>query len=609
MKKMHWLWPAQNGFLASGLLLASAFGGFAQTSATVPVVTIQATVPTANWAGGAGVFSVLRSGNPAPALNVYYSIGGTASNGVDYQTISQWVQLAAGVLSNAIVIQPIYHGQTNAETVTLGLCSSPLMSPMATPVNYIIGSPSNATVTIVPANSAPTAALVCPANGATFYTPANIALLALAGEVGGAVTNVEFFAGANDLGRGAPVSVEPNGGGGPAGQEYSLTWLNVPTNLYALTAVATDSTGVSTTSAVVNITVLPGPPPANGPLTVRIVSPPDGSVFQAPVNIPLYAYAVESNGTVTTVEFFAGTNSLGLASPVTAVPPPLPPGEVQPPILIVVPPNNYWELVWSNAPLETNVALTALAADSGGATAVSAPVTISVLPSSAPPTNRPPIVNIIATDPAAIGGTNKWVWPGETNSLPTWAAWPAAVCRLFTNCAPKTAAFTVNRWGDTNGGLTVLYGIGGTASNGVDYVAIPGFVTIPSGNRNAVITIMPIEDGPTNVIKTVILTLEASTNTPADYVVGYPPSAAVIILDSTDPRATAGLLPDRSFHLAMSGPDAAWYSIEYSTNLTSWTPVCTNQVINGSIDFVDPAPLDARARYYRAVPLDGTPSQ
>jgi len=426
--------------------------------------------------------------------------------------------------------------------------------------------------------------------------------------LGGSVTNVEFFADSNDLGPGVRVVLDPVVGGGITGPVYLLNWLNVPTNHYALTAVAADAAGASTTSAVVNITVLPGPPPTNGPLAVRIISPPNGSVFRAPVNIPLYAYAAESNGTVTAIEFFAGTNSLGLGSPVTAVPPPLPPGEVQPPILIVVS-TNYWGLVWSNAPLGTNVALTAVATDNGGATAVSAPVTISVLSSPPPPTNWPPIVNIIATDPVAIQGTNEWVWLGETNSPPTWAAWPAAVCQWFTNRGPKTAAFTVSRWGDTNGGLTVPYSIGGTASNGVDYITIPGFVTIPSGIRSAVITIVPIDDGPTNVIKTVILTLEASTNTPADYVVGYPPSAAAVILDSTDPRVATGLLPGQSFHLMMSGPDAAWYSIEYSTDLASWTPVCTNQVINGSIDFVDPAPLGSRARYYRTVPLDGTPAE
>jgi hypothetical protein len=339
-----------------------------------------------------------------------------------------------------------------------------------------------------------------------------------------------------------------------------------------------------------------------------MIAPPDGSVFRAPVNIPLYAYGADPDGTVTNVEFFAGTNSLGPGHVVTAAPPLLPPGPIQPPILIVVP-TNYWGLIWSNAPLGTNIVLTAQAIDNGGATTVSAPVAISVLPSPPPATNWPPVVNIIATDPIAIEGTNDFVWSGETNSTPTWAAWPTAVCRFFTNYGPKTATFTVSRRGETNDELTVAYSIGGTASNGVDYVAVPGFVTIPSGGRSALVTIMPIDDGPPDITKTVTLTLTPSTNAPPDYKVGYPSRAAAVIFDSSGLMPVTSLLPDKSFQLVMPGPNAAWFGIEYSTNLANWTAVCTNQVINGSINFVDPDAQSNQARYYRAMPLTNPPSE
>ena len=609
MKTMHWLWPARNGFLASCLLLSCAFGSFAQASGgdSIPVVTLGATVPIATWGGQEGVITVWRSGNAAPALNVYYCISGTASNGVDYQAIGQFVQLPAGVASNSIVIEPINLGQTNIKTVTLSLCPSPLMMP----VNYSTGLPSNATVYITPPNDTnipPVAGILSPANGAVYYTPVNISLLAQASAFDGTVTNVEFFAGTNDLGRGLPVVLDPPGVGGVTGLVYLLDWLKVATNHYLLTAVATDSAGASTTSAPVKIAVLPGPPPANLPPVVRMIAPPDGSVFRAPVNIPLYAYGADPDGTVTNVEFFAGTNSLGPGHVVTAAPPLLPPGPIQPPILIVVP-TNYWGLIWSNAPLGTNIVLTAQAIDNGGATTVSAPVAISVLPSPPPATNWPPVVNIIATDPIAIEGTNDFVWSGETNSTPTWAAWPMAVCRYFTNYGPKTATFTVSRRGETNDELTVAYSIGGTASNGVDYVAVPGFVTIPSGGRSALVTIMPIDDGPPDITKTVTLTLTPSTNAPPDYKVGYPSRAAAVIFDSSGLMPVTSLLPDKSFQLVMPGPNAAWFGIEYSTNLANWTAVCTNQVINGSINFVDPDAQSNQARYYRAMPLTNPPSE
>ena len=313
---------------------------------------------------------------------------------------------------------------------------------------------------------------------------------------------------------------------------------------------------------------------------------------------------------MTSVEFFAGTNSLGLGQRLPVVTPlagggiavggPLPP----------IYPTNLFFLIWSNAPVGTD-ALTAVATDNGGASTTSAPpVKIAVLPPLTPPTNRPPIVSIVATDPVAIEGTNCWVWPGETNSPPTWAAWPTAVCRFFTNCGPKIATFTVRRCGDTNSDLTVPYDIGGTASNGVDYVALPGSVTIPAGERRALITIVPIDDGPPDVNKTVILTLlpDMQMNPLPGYVLGFPRRAAAIIIDQ-GPCPTAGMLPGGCFHLATPGPDAAWFSVECSTDLVNWTSVCTNQVVNGSIDFVDPDAQSNPSRFYRAVPLTNAPSE
>jgi hypothetical protein len=607
MKKIHPVSLAKGLFSAFCLSLALASAGFAQTAtgSSVPVVTIRATDDHGTWNGDPAVFTVFRSGNPAPALNVYCCISGTASNGVDYQTIGSFVSLPAGVMSNTIIIKPVNLGQTGIKTVTVDLCPSPLMIP----VNYSVGFPSSATVYITPpgvSNLPPAVSIINPANGAVFYTSVNISLLARAADPDGSVTNVEFFAGTTDLGRGQPVVLDPPGVNGVTGLVYFLNWQNVPANTYSLTAVATDNGGASTTSAPVKITVLPGPPPTNLPPVVRITSPPNGAVFRAPVNIPIYTYAADSDGFVTTVEFFAGSTSLGFGHRVTAVPPPLPPGPVQPPILIVVP-TNYWGLVWTNPPLGTNIALTARATDNGGASAVSVPVLISILPSPPPPTNRPPIVSIVATDPVAIEGTNCWPWLGLASPVPTWSNWFAASppWRVFTNCGPKDATFTVFRFGATNDDLDVTYNIGGTATNGIDYVALPGLVTIPAGERRAAITIMPLDDGPPDITSTVILKLVPGTN----YLLGYPQAAATIILDSQSPRAVTGLLPGAAFNLSAAGPDGAWFHVEYSTDLIHWTPVCTNQVVNGRIDFVDPDAATNPARFYRTVPEAGPPPQ
>jgi len=66
------------------------------------------------------------------------------------------------------------------------------------------------------------------------------------------------------------------------------------------------------------------------------------------------------------------------------------------------------------------------------------------------------------------------------------------------------------------------------------------------------------------------------------------------------PRPT--LLPDRCFHITSAGPDGAWIRVECTSDLRNWTPICTNQVFNGSLDFVDPDAQQNQVRFYRAVP-------
>ena len=79
-------------------------------------------------------------------------------------------------------------------------------------------------------------------NTASFTVPTDVAIYADAYENGGTITQVQFFAASTLLGN---ATTSP----------YSVTWSNVQVGSYALTAVATDDSGVSATSAVVNITI------------------------------------------------------------------------------------------------------------------------------------------------------------------------------------------------------------------------------------------------------------------------------------------------------------------------------------------------------------------
>jgi hypothetical protein len=348
--------------------------------------------------------------------------------------------------------------------------------------------------------------------------------------------------------------------------------------------------------------------PIIGP-SIRITSPANHAVFYAPVDIPIFAFVVSpaSEGTRwTNVEFFAGTNDLGRGFDLGSTnrrPP-----QVYANFVTTTPllprTGSVYCLVWTNAPVGS-YALTAVVTGSLGLISkTSAPVNITILLAG---TNSNPadVVSIVATDPIAIAGTNSYVWPGMSNATPAWTTWPPPVWQSFTNWGPKDALFTVRRYGDASNPLTVNYAIGGTASNGVNYAALPGYVTIPAGGAYALIPIVPIDTG--SFPKTVVLTLTASTNLPPDYVVGIPSRAAALIL-KVWPRPLPFLLPDGSFHVNAEGPDGAWFAVQNSGDLENWSAVSTNQVFQGSIDFIDPDASNNSSGFYRAVQVTNTPA-
>lgn len=352
--------------------------------------------------------------------------------------------------------------------------------------------------------------------------------------------------------------------------------------------------------------------PIIGPL-VRIISPANHAVFHAPVDIPLLAYVTDALDT-TNVEFFANGADIGSGFCLGSN---KPPGIVTPQIEYVEPIPHLravYCLLWTNVQAGS---YTLTAVDEGKILATteafsrtSPPVSITVLPP--PPTNGPAIVSIVATDPIAIATTNSWVWPGVTNATPAWSNWPPPVSPIFfTNWGPKDGLFTVRRIGDISQNITVNYSIGGTASNGVDYVALPGYVNIPSGGAYGLIPIIPIDNAPPYAPKTVILTLTppivASPGLPP-YIVGFPARAEVEIIFLW-PRPLPLMLPDGNFHLNSPGPDGAWFAVEMSPDLLNWTAVCTNQAVDGSIDYLDTSTSSNAAQFYQIIPQEIPPSE
>jgi uncharacterized protein (DUF2141 family) len=154
-------------------------------------------------------------------------------------------------------------------------------------------------------NLPPRVRLESPYAGATYFAPATVAICAAASDPDGTVVSVEFFAGTNLLGVVTNSTVVGNRE--CKYDQFCFTWSGGVTGAYTLTAVATDNGGATSTSAPVPITVLPPPPPS-----VRITSPCDGKVFLTPANIWICSVTRHFPDRVASVQYFAGTTSLGV---------------------------------------------------------------------------------------------------------------------------------------------------------------------------------------------------------------------------------------------------------------------------------------------------------
>src|SRR5260221_88333 len=172
--------------ILAATILAPWQSTFAQ-NAVIDTVTITAPDPDASEAGpDPGLFEIRRTGPTNFGLAVFYRVGGTASNGVDYQAIPAYALIPAGSLTTSIPVQPIDDTLVEgAETVVLQIVPSLLLCPSPA-CGYFIGWPSNATVTIADndsnpgSNQPPFVQLNFPLDGEQFTAPANIELRAYA---------------------------------------------------------------------------------------------------------------------------------------------------------------------------------------------------------------------------------------------------------------------------------------------------------------------------------------------------------------------------------------------------------------------------------------------
>jgi hypothetical protein len=194
------------------------------------------------------------------------------------------------------------------------------------------------TVTVVKPNVPPSVSLTSPGAGASFQLPTTIAIGAAATDDDGSVSSVTFYA------NGVSIGVDNS-------SPFAMSWTPPAEGDYALTAMATDNQGATTTSAAVSVSVIK----PNVPPSVSLTSPGAGQSFVAPASIPLGAMAADSDGTVASVTFYANGAPVGMASA------------------------SPFAILWNPVGVG-QYTLTALATDNQGATTMSGSVSVTVVP-------------------------------------------------------------------------------------------------------------------------------------------------------------------------------------------------------------------------------------
>jgi Bacterial Ig domain/Glucodextranase, domain B len=216
-----------------------------------------------------------------------------------------------------------------------------------------VKSGTSLAITVRGSNVPPAASLTSPAAGASFVAPASIPMAASVSDPDGTVSLVEFLHNGAVV---ASTNVQP----------YAVTLSNVAAGSHSLAARATDDRAAVTTSAPVNVTVLP----PNNPPTVVLTSPSTGAAYAAPATIALAAAASDADGSIAKVEFLAGSTLVGTA---TTAP---------------------YGVTWSGV-VPGTYPLTARATDNAGASTTSAAVTVTVR------ANQPPTVSLVAPSSGA----------------------------------------------------------------------------------------------------------------------------------------------------------------------------------------------------------------
>jgi gliding motility-associated-like protein len=289
----------------------------------------------------------------------------------------------------------------------------------------LITTSSPVTLNIRPLNTAPQVAITSPSHEAAILQGTPVTITASASDALGTISKVEFYSGTTKLGE-------------DVANPFTFVWNGAAVGDHVLTAKATDDKGLSTISSPVSISIFI----ANTAPTVNITTPISNAQLLDGADITIAATASDATGSVTKVEFYAGSEKLGTDN------------------------SAPYSFVWNNISAG-NYSLTAKAFDDKGLSSTSAAITIVVTKANAPPTvqitspvhlssvaiNTPILIEAIASD--ADGSISKVEFYNGSTELGTDTTSPFTM--TWNDASPGTHSLVAKAF--DNQGLAITSAI------------------------------------------------------------------------------------------------------------------------------------------------------
>ncbi|MGA2497677.1 MAG: FG-GAP-like repeat-containing protein [Tepidisphaeraceae bacterium] len=461
-------------------------------AAALPAVSVIAIVPNASEDGVNGVFRVMRSGgNSKQALNISYTLAGTAIPSLDYVRPTT-IRIPANQPYVSVPIQPINdHLVEGTENVVFRLLKSTV---------YKIGAPSAATVYIADATPAvlsitpvQSTASDAPGHPATFVisrtgnTGSDIRVnystsgTAVAGTDYAFIGDIIIPAGQNSV----TVNINP----APTSQvepDRTVVFTILPSTDYQLGAASTF------TATIVD---------ANAPIVNLVVSDGEATKPNTPGSVTITRFGNQHNDTPLSFTL-SGTAIVG---------------------------QDYQNITSIVIPAGQDSVVVPIIPKASGIITGDTTVIVTLTPGSG----------------YTLGSTISGTVVIHDNLLPRLSVTATDAVASAPSDPLDTATFTVTRFGDTQQLIRLMYSLTGTALEGSDYEFV-GIVYLLPGEAQIPVDILPIDPSTPVGDRTVIFTILPSAG---NYTLDVPSAitAQAVIHDNTAPLITAAASqPDAS---------------------------------------------------------------